>query len=292
MECTGTIFNIQHFSVNDGPGIRTIIFFKGCPLRCRWCSNPESQQLSGEIAWTKAKCIGCQACRKAYGFTPQDGKLHFAVERKLTEGDIQRVCPTGALHYIGEQRTVSEILAEVEKDSIFYGNSSGGLTLSGGEPLLQPDFALALLKEAGRRHIHRAIETTGHASWEVLKSIAEQLDYVLYDIKLIHKALHQKQTGVSNERILDNFRQLYQEFPELTLHVRTPVIPDINDSVEQIGEILDFLSEFPRVRYELLPYHRLGEGKYTSLGRKYPMQNIQLAPQRIDELYELVKRWR
>lgn len=179
----GKIFNIQHFSVNDGPGIRTVVFLKGCPLRCRWCGNPESQKAMPELAWSEEKCLHCANCEHC-----TNGRIHFDGADKLyfagvdlADEQVENICPSEALHLIGRFKTADEVWAEVEKDKVFYENSQGGMTLSGGEPLAQPDFAEALLLKAHKAGVHCAIETSGYAPWHVLHSIAEHLDYIFYE---------------------------------------------------------------------------------------------------------------
>lgn len=290
----GVIFNIQHFSVHDGPGIRTIVFLKGCPLRCRWCANPESQKVCCELAWSARKCINCAHCTQTLpeGIVSRspDGMLSVRHNAAFSQQQISKVCPSGALHILGEHRSVGEIIDIVEKDAVFYANSEGGMTLSGGEPLIQSEFALALLREAQERHIHCAMETSGHVSWEVLESAGAFLDYVLYDIKSMDGERHRAQTGVSNELILKNFQKFCFKYPEIPILVRTPVVPGFNDRNEDISAILDFIEPFPNIHYELLPYHRLGEPKYTALGRTYPMGKATLDEAVMKELQSLTER--
>lgn len=280
MEQTGIIVNIQHYSVHDGPGIRTVVFFKGCPLSCRWCSNPESQKRQCQMAWNREKCIGCGSCvEELKDFACRfegTGGLHWQ-EPSAKDADridwkkVDLVCPAAAFHVFGKKWRSEEILKEVKKDAVFYGNSGGGITLSGGEPLMQPSFAAELLKKAGSQGIHRAMETSGYAPFEVFRETAEQLDYLLMDIKAYDDGIHKKYTGVSNRIILENLRKIRREFPELPIHVRTPVIPGVNDSEKEIGKIADYVRQFSNIRYELLKYHRYGLPKYEMLRREYDM---------------------
>lgn len=262
----GTVFNIQRFSVHDGPGIRTVVFLKGCPLRCKWCANPESQKGEIEVAWTKSKCIGCKKCEGT------------------DWSEIDKICPSKARHTIGYETTVENILSEVDKDSIFYGDEEGGLTISGGEPLMQYKFTYQLLKGAKELGINTAIETTGFSSPGNFIKIAGKLDYLLFDIKTLDNRIHQEVTGVSNEVILDNFTLIRKSFPDLPVHVRTPIIPRVNDNEEAIKNIYEFIGNCRNVRYELLKYHRLGEPKYESLDREYPMGKVVLDNEVFDEL--------
>ena len=290
-EIKGRIFNIQHFSVNDGPGIRTVVFFKGCPLRCRWCGNPESQKVELELAWTQDKCLHCQNCvlqtKKKIHFDDQD-KLCFA-KVKLDAEQTENICPSGALHLIGRYKTVDEVWSEVAKDNLFYQNSHGGMTLSGGEPLWQPEFALALLQKAHSAGIHCAIETSGFAPWHVLKEVAAQLDYIFFDIKSLNRKKHIEQTGVDNTLILNNFEKLVRTYPDKTIHVRTPVIPGFNDTADDINDILNFLDAYPQVKYELLQYHRYGVGKYETLRRIYNMPDVKISDEFMAKLRQTAK---
>ena len=262
----GIVFNIQRFSVHDGPGIRTVVFLKGCPLRCKWCANPESQKGEIEVAWTKSKCIGCGKCKD------------------IDISEIDRICPSKARHTIGYETTVEHVLSIVDRDGIFYGDEEGGLTISGGEPLMQPKFTYQLLKGAKELGINTAIETTGFASAATVIKIAGKLDYLLMDIKTLDNRIHKEVTGVSNEVILDNFTLIRRSFPNLPVHVRTPVIPGVNDNEEAIRSIYDFIGNCKNVRYELLKYHKLGQPKYESLNREYPMKDAKLDEEMFEEL--------
>lgn len=288
-EITGVVFNIQRFSVHDGPGIRTVVFLKGCPLRCKWCANPESQKAQPELAWTKSKCIGCGECLKAKlksGFHFEEENLYW--DELLDDADtIRRTCPSTALHTIGYRATADEVLKEVDKDAIFYGDEEGGLTVSGGEPLMQAGFTYELLKKARKEGINTSIETTGFADIKDFVKVAGELDYMLMDIKSMDDEKHQLATGVSNKRIIENFRAIRETYPELPIHVRTPVIPGFNDSNEDIKKISEFVSSFDNVRYELLKYHRLGQSKYESLHRSYPMGDQKLD----EEVFEKLKQY-
>ena len=232
----GRIFDIQRFSIHDGEGIRTIVFFKGCPLRCRWCCNPEGQEYKKE-------------------------ELTLAGKTKT----------------VGQDVTVAEVMATVRRDRPYYDRSGGGLTLSGGECLAQPDFAYALLAAAHGEGIHTAIETTGYAPVDVLARILPVVDTVLMDIKHTDPRKHQEFTGVSNERILANARYIAEHARELI--IRVPVIPTFNDTPEEIRAIAKFAATLVRVeRLHLLPYHRLGQDKYAGLGRPYSMEGIETIP--------------
>lgn len=287
---TGTVFNIQHFSVHDGPGIRTVVFLKGCPLRCRWCANPESQVCKSQLGWEKKQCIGCKECAKL-----PELKCHFENEalvwdenKPLDVKQIKRACPTQALHVIGEDKTAVEVLDEVEKDLEFYNQSGGGLTVSGGEPLLQGQFLLELLSEAKKRSIGCAIETTGFAKYELFNQVCALLDYLLIDVKTMNDEVHKKETGVSNRTILENLKKVRRDFPELKIKVRTPVVPGVNDTEKDIEELTAFVKGLgPNTEYELLKYHKLGGPKYETLHRTYEMGDVELSEDRFIELKKL-----
>ncbi|HJD96637.1 glycyl-radical enzyme activating protein [Mailhella massiliensis] len=286
----GVVFNVQKYSVHDGPGIRTIVFLKGCPLRCRWCSNPESQRNAPDIAWNDTSCIGCLSCvhtcpQKALSLSPR-GILKDH-ERCVGCLSCVRACPAEAMFLYGGERRVKDILDDVEKDSLFYARSGGGITLSGGEPLFQPQFALALLREAKERHIHRAMESCAFCPEETFLEAAGLLNYLLVDVKCPDEERHRLFTGQSNKRILSNIRAAHQAFPALPIHVRTPVIPGVNDTEEDIAAIASFAREAGAQAYELLPYHKMGESKYRFLGKDYPMGDAALDEAKFKRLQAL-----
>jgi pyruvate formate lyase activating enzyme len=292
----GSIFNIQHFSVHDGPGIRTTVFLKGCPLRCKWCANPESQRCEKELAWTAKECIGCKSCTEELkcakcGFGGSG--LEWNVVSPLSSDEVKRVCPTNALHVIGEEITVGEVIGAVERDMVFYGKSEGGLTVSGGEPLMQYEFTAALIDEAHRRGISCAIETSSFAAWERVREIAGRIDWYITDIKCIDEQNHIENTGVSNKPILENISRLAKEFPQISIHIRTPIIPGFNDNENEITAIAEFLGNLNarnNLKWELLKYHRLGLPKYESLRRNYELGEAELSQERFDSLHEKAKK--
>lgn len=246
---TGTIFNIQKFCVNDGPGIRTTVFLKGCPLKCIWCHNPESQAAVPEILFYAEKCTGCGRCKA------------------LTLENKNFVCFHGAKEVCGKEMCVAEILEEVLKDKIFYDNSGGGMTLSGGEPFYQFEFSLALLKAAKEKGVHTAVETCGYTSKERLMLAAHYTDVFLFDFKETQSLLHKKFTGVGNENILKNLRLLNTLNKQIIL--RCPIIPGYNDRKEHFEGICAVANEFEHIlAVELEAYHSLGENKYEALGKK------------------------
>ncbi len=285
---TGLVLNIQHFCTHDGPGIRTNVFLKACSLRCKWCSNPESIHPKPELAYNPRKCIGekqCGYCLK--DLCPEsaiyvvgsgdsaDDKVNINWELCTNCGKCVDICPTNALYLFGQEMTVDQVLDEVEQDSTFYRESGGGITLSGGECQLQADFAAALLAEAHRRGINTAIETAFNVPWTNVEKVLPHVDTVLHDIKLTEPERHKKWTGVDNRRIRANLKRAYETFPDKTFIVRTPVIPGVNDDEEHIRATLEFIKPYKNVvDYELLPYHRFGEGKYDFLGRIYEMMDF------------------
>ncbi|MBF0529106.1 MAG: glycyl-radical enzyme activating protein [Deltaproteobacteria bacterium] len=284
----GIILNIQHFCIHDGPGIRTTVFLKGCSLCCKWCSNPESIHPKPELAYNSDKCLGgkqCGFCLKNLCPEPAiylsdsddrtDDKVRINWNLCTNCGQCVPVCPSNALYLFGQEMTVDEVLNEVEQDSLFYRESSGGITLSGGECLIQPDFSAALLAEAHKRGINTAIETAFNVPWASVERVLPHVNVVLHDHKLIDPERHRKWTGVANKRILENIKHAYETFPDKRFIARTPLIPGVNDDEENIRAVLAFIRPYKNVtEYELLPYMRFGEGKYGSLGRIYEMQDF------------------
>jgi len=280
MKDKALITTIQRYSLHDGPGIRTVVFFKGCPLQCKWCCNPETQSPAPELSFIRSKCIGLYQCKLCFNVCPS-GAIDFSeqgfsvTDRAKCTSCMQcaAVCPSKARKAEGIERTASEILDEVEKDAVFYNYGDGGITISGGEPLMKGDFLIRLLAEARKRHIHIAMETCGYGEYEVLKSAAAYLDMILYDIKTLDNEKHIKFTGKPNDLILENFERLCAEFPQLKKTVRTPLIPDFNSKQQEIDQIRLYLHNKENVCFETLDYHRLGLYKYEMLGRRYEMLN-------------------
>ena len=283
---TGMVLNIQRYCSDDGPGTRTTVFLKGCSLRCKWCSNPESIHIKPELAYDPRSCTGKKKCGKclkapcAKGafYAPDGDDSPIRVNWDLASdcaAEAASVCPAGALYLFGEEMTVDQILDEVEKDSSFYRSSGGGMTLSGGECLLQPDFAAALLAGAHERGINTAIETAGNVPWRFYEQVLPHVDIMLHDHKLTDSERHKKWTGVGNERILENFRKAYETFPDIEFIARTPLIPGINADEAHIRSVLEFIRPYKNViDYELLPYHRYGLGKYEFLGAVYELDDF------------------
>lgn len=273
---TGTIFNIQKFSIHDGPGIRTTVFLKGCPLSCLWCHNPESNKTVSEIFFSSQKCIGCSACVSvcANGCHRIDAQTHaYNRETCVHCGACAEACVTGALEKVGYSTCVEDVMTEVLKDVIFYQNSGGGMTLSGGEPMAQFRFTKALLEKAKEHGLHTCMETCGYAPWEHYEQLAGLVDIFLFDYKLTDPEDHKKYTGVSNERILDNLRKL--DAIGASVILRCPIIPTINDTPAHFAGIAataNSLSHVMEVHIE--PYHPLGNSKLDMLGKTYPLTHI------------------
>lgn len=265
----GLVFNIQRYSIHDGPGIRTTIFFKGCPLRCFWCQNPESQATQPEIFFDKGRCVGCGQC---VAICPV-GASSLATETSIIDrstctgcGKCVDVCTNEARRLIGKHMTVDEVMCELLKDVRFYENSGGGITLSGGEPTAQPNFALAILKRCKEARIHTTLDTCGYAPWPVMEELLEYTDLVLYDIKHMNQTRHREGTGITNRLILNNARRIHKQRP---MRVRVPLIHGFNDRFHDVKAIAQFVRrELGSVQIDLLPYNRMGEVKYERLDRR------------------------
>lgn len=268
---TGIIFNIQRFSLHDGEGIRTLVFLKGCDLRCKWCCNPESQSLNPEILFKDSLCIHCKACTQVCptgALSLQNGTIHFSAPLCTACGQCVDVCCTDALQLIGKKVTVKEVFEEVLKDQSFYKCSQGGITVSGGEALLQADFIKELFKACQLHHIPTAVETAGFVPSENLQKIAPYTDTFLYDLKVMNHTLHKTYTGKSNTLILKNLSQLAQSHPSII--IRIPVMEGINTTQTNMEMLLSYLKPLTSIReIHLLPYHQLGMNKYRYLDRIY-----------------------
>ena len=281
----GVIFNIQKFSIHDGPGIRTTVFLKGCPLQCKWCSNPESIYGSPEVMVHDIRCIHCGECRDVCpegAIIAIEGSQRIDREKCTKCMECVKVCHSKALESVGRYVSVNEVLEEVAKDSLFYQNSGGGVTLSGGEPLLQWRFARGLLQRCKERGFHTALDTTGFASWDVMEDVLRNVDLVLYDIKHLDDHSHIEGTGVSNKQILEN---LERTVSIVRTWVRFPILRGFNDSAENIEGVASLASRLGVEKVSLLPYHEWGRAKYEKLGKIYSMPFLgELSDERVEEI--------
>ena len=275
-DMTGTVFNTQKFSIHDGTGIRTLIFMKGCPLRCIWCSNPESQRTGPEVMFVRSKCTGCGKCAALCREAAVDD-VTFDIDRSrcVKCGLCTSKCYAGAKKMTGRQVTVREMMELIEKDRIFYTNSGGGVTVGGGEPAMQHRFVEELLKACRESHIHTAIETCGYGRWQDICGMFDNADQIFFDLKAIDPELHRRLTGVSNELILHNAEQAAVRGKDVIF--RIPLIPGCNDSltnIEETGIFVGGLSGNGRnVSIEILPYHDLGRDKYRWLDMDYGLED-------------------
>ena len=272
---SGTIFDIKKYSINDGPGIRTTIFFSGCPLSCLWCHNPESQSLAPELLYRAGRCLLCGECIKAC----PEGAISLGKNSAAIITDRQKctrcqtcvtTCYSGAREFPGHEMTVREVMADIEREIPFYDESGGGATFSGGEPLMQPTFLSALLKACRAQEIHTVVDTSGFANWRVFEQICEDVDLFLYDLKHMDGIRHREVTGVPNDVILENLRRLSSAGARCI--VRIPLIPGINDDEKNLVESGKFLASLSGIEgVELMGYHNIAQAKYEALGREYAL---------------------
>lgn len=269
----GRIFRIQRFSIHDGPGIRTTVFLKGCPLRCIWCHNPESQSFSLEVGYRKERCLGYHECLKSCERSAIEASEGISVLREKCDGcgKCVEACPSGALEIYGMDVTASHVMEIVERDRVFYKNSGGGVTFSGGEPYFQPDFLLSLLEECRNRGISAAVDTSGFTDWKVIETSMEFADLFLYNLKDYSSERHRRFCGVGNEHILQNLKNLLDAGNNVV--VRIPVVPGYNFS-EDFDSYIEILAKLGCRRIDLLPFHSLAKDKYRWLGREWLMPEI------------------
>ncbi len=271
---TGVIFNIQKFSINDGPGIRTVIFFKGCPLHCKWCANPESQLAKIQILWDKKKCLHCHHCleicpQKAISL--KDNNIFIDTNKCTLCKQCINTCPQKALTSEGKIKTVQQVLDIVLQDEVFYEESDGGITLSGGEFLMQTQFAEELLIATKEKNLHTCCETTGFCTPEKFQHIIQYIDYILFDLKHWNSQKHLEGTGVDNKLILTNMKYAISTGKKVL--PRIPVIPKFNNSLEDAKRFCEVLHAVGSNQCQLLPFHQFGENKYHLLNKKYAYEN-------------------
>ncbi len=272
---TGIVFNIQKFSVNDGPGIRTVVFLKGCPLRCRWCSNPESQLVRKQVVWDSKACQHCLHCIDAcvnHAVSIHDDHIHIDYSLCRDCGTCVAECPARALQVEGEIKTVQEVIDVVMQDEVFYEESGGGITLSGGEMLAQPEFAIELYRAAKEEGLHTCCETTGFASREVFERVIENIDYMLFDMKHYDPKKHQEGTGVTNDLTAENMKLAIAKGKKVL--PRIPVIPGFNDSLQDAQGLALKLQYVGAEECQLLPFHQFGENKYDMLDQEYQYHDV------------------
>jgi pyruvate formate lyase activating enzyme len=284
----GKVLRIERFAIHDGPGIRTTVFLKGCPLRCAWCHSPESQQLQPEFMPRPERCLRCMACN---GACPHHAVRPAAEGGPITPeacdacGACADACPTGARDLAGRTMSVDALMAEIERDRIFYDESDGGVTFSGGEPLMQPAFLREIVAMCRASAVHVAVDTCGHADTGALLDVARDADLFLFDLKMMDEERHKAYTGASNVRILQNLERLAAVHENVL--VRFPLIPGVNDDDENVVGIGAFLRSIRLTRIDVLPYHRAGTAKYERLQRPYQLPDTQ--PPSTDQVTHVVR---
>jgi pyruvate formate lyase activating enzyme len=273
-EQTALVLNIMRFAVRDGPGIRTTVFLKGCPLRCEWCHNPESQSSTPELIYFPERCVRCGDCVRACsnGALQLDERVSRDPNLCQRSGKCVDACSAGAQELAGRRMTVSEVMTAILKDEVFFDESGGGVTISGGEPLMQAAFVERLLEVCRDRRIRTVVDTCGSANSSVIRRVSQKADLFLYDVKLMDSERHRRYTGAGNELILQNL-EILAETGSVVI-VRVPIIPEVNDDWGNIDALGDFLSRLGLKRIDLLPYHRIGSDKYRRLGRSYEREKV------------------
>ncbi len=286
----GTIFNIQRFSLHDGPGIRTTVFFKGCNLKCLWCHNPESKGYSPQLAFAANKCIGCLKCEEVciHGGHSHDDLKRVNYKNCVACKKCAEICPAGALEIMGRKITAEEAVKEAKKDLAFYSNG-GGITLSGGEPAMQPEFALEILRLSKEEGMHTAMETAGHIPWKIYESFLPYLDMVLFDIKQMDSKKHCEYTSKGNELIHENLKNFCRADNSVEVIVRLPVIPGFNNETENFLALAKFLKTLERVpKVEILPYNPLAGAKHPRIGESYGLEIDQKSGNSPEEIVKLL----
>ncbi len=294
-EIRGIVFNIQYFNLHDGPGTRTLVFFKGCPLQCKWCSNPESMSRLPEVGFTGSRCNGCGKCLDVCpeeALYLNDGKVLNVDRQKCNAcGECVSACSEEALTVYGKEMTDREVFEVVYKDKMFYEGTGGGVTVSGGEPLLQPDFLISLFNLCRDTGIHTCMETTGYTSAKVFQRVLPLTDHILFDLKHMDSSLHQEFTGKPNRQILDNAELAAGS--GIPVMFRMPLVPGFNDTPQNLEATANFIKRFDGNEVqgiEIMPYHRMGMGKYEALDKAYTLNDIKPSePDYVESIRQKIK---
>lgn len=291
----GTIFDIQHYAIFDGPGIRTLVFLKGCPLNCLWCHNPESQDPKKQISYFHEKCISCETCVKSCdknALELLESRIQWKEELCNMCGECINVCPNKALEIIGEDINVKDVLKIILRDKPFYDNSGGGVTISGGEPTFQLPFLVELLNEFKKAGIHTAIETCGYFNEDIINKLINLVDLFLFDIKHINPEEHLEYTGVSNEKILRNFEKILKRVGSEGIICRIPLIPAVNTDIKLINQILIYLKSINyKGSIHLMPYNKLSKTKYEKIGKSEEYRDLgDLSEDKINAIINIIEK--